>query len=198
MRVAATLAAAVLAALGTAAAVFPGPPPEPEGRTAVHIEAPPAAHTGGFGEPTCLACHIGAPLNVAGGRVTVEGLPSAYTPGEQYVLTVVLESEEMGAAGFQIGARFADGARPGASAGTLAPVDARVGVTVGPNGVAYAHQTSEGTEVDDPDVTSWTVTWTAPTGGAVAVHAAANSGNGDNSPLSDLVYTTSITLEAAH
>ncbi|NIT96817.1 MAG: hypothetical protein GWM91_15935, partial [Actinobacteria bacterium] len=32
-------------------------------------EAPPAGFTGGFGEPTCVTCHLDNPLNAYGGRV---------------------------------------------------------------------------------------------------------------------------------
>ena len=65
----------------------------------------------------------------------------------------------------------------------------------------FAHHTLEGSRVDDPARASWSLTWTAPdTGerGAVAVHAAANSGNGDDSPFGDLVYTWSGRVEGPY
>ena len=61
------------------------------GRTSVHRlypEEPPPAHTGGFGEPTCLQCHFDGALNEPGGELRVEGLPEAYMPGETYTLDV--------------------------------------------------------------------------------------------------------------
>lgn len=190
--------AAVLASAGAAAVLSgdadaraaAGPGPE----SAPHLAAPPPAHTGGFGEPTCLECHIGAPLNVPGGSLSLVGLGGAYEPGREYALTVSLVSEEMGAAGFQLSARFASGLEVGRPAGRLGAVDTRVTVTEGPDGVPYAHQTEVGSSVDDPERASWTLTWRAPAAGAVAFHLAANSANGDNSPLSDLVYATAVTL----
>ena len=192
MRVASEALAAVLAVVGTAA--FVSAPLEPAApASSTHATGPPAAHTGGFGEPTCAECHIGYPVNAPGGMVSVRGLPQAYRPGAEYRLTVMLQSEEMGAAGFELAARIAGGERAGTSAGTLRPVDSRVAVTDS-MGVAYAHQTPAGSQVTDPDLATWTVSWTAPRAGTVAVHVAANSANGDQSPLSDLVYTAESTL----
>lgn len=155
-----------------------------------HPEAPPAAHTGGFGEPSCTACHSEYDVDLPGGALTVEGLPERWSPGRSYRLTVVLESEEMGAAGFQLSLRHPDG-RP---AGTLEPGSARVGVavrTASDSAGVFAHHTLEGSAVEDPSRATWPVLWRAPAAGsgeAVVVHAAANSANGDNSPFGDLVY----------
>ena len=160
-----------------------------------HAHRPPAGHTGGFGEPTCLTCHIGAQLNDPSGRLEAEGLPESYEPGGRYVVTVVLESVEMGAAGFQLAARFTEGSARGEQAGRFEPVDHRVVVTRGPNGVAYVHQNQEGSVVSDPDVARWSFLWVAPTEGRpVTINVAANSANGDNSPLSDLIYTVEISV----
>ena len=176
--------AAVLALAGAAAAV-PAP----------NVDGPPPGHTGGFGEPTCLLCHVGADLNGYGGRVAITGLPERYEPGRAYDLTIVLEAEETAAAGFQLAARFADGPRRGESAGSLAPLDGRVAVKVGENGLVYAQHTREGIHAPDPSGSTWTLRWTAPHGGGpVALHVAANSANGDDSPLSDLVYASEVVV----
>jgi len=177
--------------LAAAALVLPGAAVSaPAVRTA---EGPPAGFSGGFGEPTCVACHTGNDLNAFGGRVTIEGLPAAYVPGRAYPLTVVLEAEETEVAGFQITARFAGGARAGGDAGRLEPLDGRVAKRDSA-GVTYAHQTAEGSKTATSDGSAWTLTWIAPVDGDVAIHLAANSGNGDNSPLSDLVYTREVLL----
>jgi len=176
--------AAALTLVGAAAAV-----------PATNIDGPPPGHTGGFGEPTCLLCHVGADLNGYGGRVTIRGLPERYEPGESYALTIVLEAEETAAAGFQLSARYNVGARRGESAGELAAPDGRVTVKVGENGLAYAQHTRQGIRTPDPDGATWTVRWTAPTrGGAVSLNVAANSANGDDSPLSDLVYAAEVVV----
>lgn len=169
----------LLSALGVvlaAAGATPGP---------VLIDGPPAGHTGASGEPTCQVCHFGAPLDAPGGRLLLQGVPDAYAPGRAYTLTLVLESELMGAAGFQIGARRPDGTQGGA----FRALDPRVAVRDSA-GLSWAQHTRAGTVVSNPDVASWSVTWIAPESGAVLFGAAANSGNGDDSPFSDLVYTT--------
>jgi hypothetical protein len=158
-----------------------------------HAAAPPVGHTGGFGEPTCLKCHTGDPVNAFGGSVRVEGFPKRYTPGRAYPLTVVLRADETAVAGFQLAARFIGGDGGEGGAGSLRTLDGRVAVTFDEHGQPYAHQTEAGAAVADPAGSSWTLEWVAPPGGGdVLLHVAANSGNGDNSPLGDLIYTAEV------
>ena len=184
MRSTAAALAAALALVGAAAAV-----------PALNTEGPPPGHTGGFYEPTCVACHEGNDVNAFGGRVSIEGLPHEYERGESYLLTVVVAADETSLAGFQLAARYGGGAGWGREAGELVPIDTRVTVTRGENGVPYAHHTREGSGTSVPDLATWSLEWIAPLeGGPVALHVAANSGNGDNSPLGDLVYTSEVTV----
>ena len=177
-----TMYAAVLVLTGTAAAV----------RAVPTAEGPPPGFTGGFGEQSCVACHVGSDINAFGGRVVVEGVPEVYEPGAEYLLTVVLEAEGTEAAGFQITSRYAGGARWGRNAGRLVPTGARVAVTDSA-GVSYVHQSRVGSETRSSDGSSWSVVWIAPSeGGPITISVAANSGNADNSPLSDLVYTAEV------
>lgn len=160
-------------------------------------EAPPPGSTGGFGERTCLECHLGNAVNAFGGRVGLDGLTQRYVPGGAYVLTVVLEADETSVAGFQLTARFADGPNGGRDAGTVAPVDERTMLTDSA-GVSYLHQSPVGSHTSDPAGSSWSVGWTAPRStDPVVFHIAANSGNGDKSPLGDLVYVIDTTIAAA-
>ncbi len=171
-----------------------GPLPGPEASDAVvppHADGPPPAHTGGFGEPTCLECHSDFGLNESGGRLTLDGPPTRYEPGRTYTISVVLESGEMVKAGFQLSARDPTGRQ----AGTFVATDPRAAVQ-SEGGVEYAHQTLTGSDADDPEVVRWRVAWTAPGGGVVHFHAAANSANGDDSPFGDLIYAVSATSEA--
>lgn len=173
------------------------PAPEGESRILLHVEAPPVGHTGGFGEPTCVTCHIGDAENAYGGSVAILGLPAEYESGGVYALNVVLRAEETTVAGFQLSARFAEGEGAGGSAGEFSPVSPRVELSVGENGVVYAHQNAAGSAAPTPDGSNWLVQWTAPESDSpVVFHVAANSGNGDNSPLSDLVYRAEVRVHA--
>lgn len=191
MKVASLSVAGVLG--GALLAVGPGAAADPSR----HPDLPPPAHTGGFGEPSCEVCHSEYIVNAPGGELLIEGLPEEWSAGAGYLLTVTLRSEEMETAGFQLSARHADGR----GAGVFEPVDERVSITEheGPAGrVWYAAQTRRGSAAPDPSVVSWRLRWIAPSGGGeVTLHAAANSGNGDNSPLGDLVYTARDLVPAA-
>lgn len=176
--------AAVLAFAGAAVAV----PGSGVARPALrHVVAPPTARTGGFGENTCLECHLEYAPDLPGGRLLLLGVPDAVTPGGTYTLTIRLESEEMGRAGFQVAARYGSGKR----AGAFRPLDGRTTVTADSvSSIPYAHHTRTGTDVADQAVASWSMEWTAPAEpGDIVFHAAANSANGDDSPLGDFVYT---------
>ena len=155
---------------------------------------PPAGHTGGFGEPTCRACHSDAGLNEPGGELTISGAPAAYEPGRTYALEVVLRRAGMLRAGFQLAARFADGPAAGAQAGDLGPGDARSGVIADTvSRVRYIEHNLAGTALVG-DAGRWQVSWTAPGnargGGAVLFNVAGNAANDDDSPLGDFIYTT--------
>jgi len=153
----------------------------------VHPDAPPPGHTGGFGEPTCQICHAEYPLDAAGIRVALMGVPQAAEGGSVHRVAVLVRAEGTVTAGFQLSTRGPDGRQ----AGRLRAVDETVTVTRGetPAGIVeFAHQTERGTGDVDRSETMWTVEWVAP-GEAVDVtwSVSGNSGNGDNSPFGDLV-----------
>lgn len=175
-------------------------PPAPARGPVPHLTGPPTGHTGGFGEPTCHECHSEFDLDL-GGELVLEGLPDTYEPGATYTVSLILRSSEMAAAGFQAAFRFASGDARGRPAGEVHAMDGRV--TVQPDsltGDPYVQHTVPGGVPASPDETLWTFQWTAPadaSAGAVALHAAANSANGDNSPLGDLIYVASTILSPA-
>lgn len=172
----ATLAAgAALCALTPAAAAY---------RT-----GPPVAHTGGFGEPTCAACHFqGGGAGERGSALTIH-VPTSYEPGARYDLRVTLNDPAAAAAGFQLTARFADGETAGAQAGSLAAPDSSVQVMAAENGIAYASHTAAGTRPPKDGVASWRVRWMAPVeGGRVVFHAAGNAANDDDSEFGDRIH----------
>src|SRR5690606_31019252 len=106
-------------------------------------DRPPPAHTGGFGEPLCTACHFQADANTGTGSIIVTGVPAAYTPDSTYTLAISVVQAYLMAGGFQMSARLADGTQ----AGSLAPAPddrARAAVTVH-DGVQYMHHLYDGT-----------------------------------------------------
>jgi hypothetical protein len=140
-----------------------------------------------------VVCHVGNDENAFGGEVRIVGLPEEYTPGAEILLTVVLSAAETEVAGFQVAARFSEGGIAGLNAGALSPIDDRSAISDS-SGVAYIHQSRTGATTLDDSGSSWSFTWIAPESGLpVVLHAAANSGNGDNSPLGDLVFTHTAT-----
>ncbi len=161
-----------------------------------HRDGPPPAHTGGFGEPTCQACHVGTPLNDPASTLVVDGLDPVYRAGVTYRVTIrMLGDIDTRRAGFQAAFRWAGGAAMGTSAGTLTPLDATVGLSTDSTGrVIYVQHTRQGTEAPQ-GTREWRFEWTAPrAAGTILLHVAANAANGDDSPLDDLIYTAATRL----
>ena len=159
-----------------------------------NADGPPPAHTGGFGEPTCLACHFDGALNEPGGGLTVQGLPAHYTPGRVYALALTVARPRMRQGGFQLSARFAEGPAAGRQAGAFAVSGTGVAMDV-QEGIAYVrHTRPEASDV--PDSARWTFDWKAPeaAAGPVVFHAAANAADGDASPFGDFIYAREIVL----
>jgi hypothetical protein len=161
-----------------------------------YADGAPAGFSGGFGEQSCHACHFEHELNVAPGRVTIDGIPGRFRAGARYPLTVTVTRPGLAAAGFQLTARIEDG---GAQGGSLAPSegeDARVAVAV-QGGIQYASQRHAGTAPVAPDAARWTLTWTAPeTDSKVVFHVAANAADADGSADGDYVYTAALETRA--
>jgi hypothetical protein len=86
-----------------------------------------------------------------------------------------------------------------APAGRVHALDEFVEVARDPDtGVEYIQHTRAGAELVD-GVGQWVFDWVAPDEDvAVVLHIAANSANGDDSPLEDLIYQTSVELRPRH
>jgi len=153
-------------------------------------DGPPTAHTGGFGEPTCLHCHTGEALNTPGGQLHIDGLPERWRPGGVYRIEVVMRRDSLARAGFELSARFEDGSM----AGMLTTGDSlRVTVTRDSvSGMPYAHHTRAGTRGWSGEA-RWPVLWAAPSAGrgVVMLHVASVASNDDDSNLGDFVFATS-------
>ncbi|WP_372638537.1 choice-of-anchor V domain-containing protein [Fodinibius sp.] len=151
------------------------------------------AFTGGFGEQTCRSCHFDYDLNPGEGRLSVSGVPGRITGGETLELRIRLEREELGRAGFQLSARYAEGKQAGSF--EIGDNDRMMFSKAAPDSVEYLQHSSRGSEPLREQETSWTVTWRAPQSlaGPVTFHVAANAANGDQSEFGDFIYTEEIT-----
>jgi len=181
------------AAVGAAAATSRGAS-HSEDLASNHLlrDGPPAAHTGGFGEPTCHVCHSFYDLNEGPGRLELMGLPAEYEPGRTYPIELALHHDGLRVGGFELAVRYADGQRAGKQAGTLEPADSGTAVTDS-LGVQYLHHVRSGTSAAERGSIVWRFAWTAPDQpGAVRFDIAANASDNDNSELGDYVYVRSV------
>lgn len=163
-----------------------------------YADGPPPGHTGGFGEPTCRACHFDNPLDAPGGELALSAVPGEWRPGESYRIRIELRRPSMKRAGFQLSARYAAGERAGEGAGRLFPADGRSRVADSA-GIDYASHTPEGTAVAVADSAAWEVGWRAPDDALARVvfHVAANAANGDDSEFGDHILTACAVARAA-
>jgi hypothetical protein len=155
------------------------------GARAAHDARPPVAHTGGFGEPTCVECHFESSPRT-GDALSLDGMPERYDPGSAYALTIAISDTAARAGGFQLAARVAAGPYAGAPAGTLCTANPRVAVeTDTATGIQYASHAGAA----PADSLRWEVMWRAPEQdvGPIVVHVAANAANDDDSPLGDVI-----------
>ena len=163
------------------------------------VTGPDPGRTGGFGEMTCHECHWDNRINEPCGRLALLGIPTIYTPGERYLITVDLTHPELVLGGFQLAARFDGESSAGVNAGvlhSLSELTARVFDDAGQ--VTYVQHTEAGATAANSGAARWTVEWTAPTaGGAIIFHAAGNASNGDASVLGDFIYTTTSSTDDA-
>lgn len=155
-------------------------------------DRPPAGRTGAPNESNCTVCHIGT-LNAGPGKVEIEGIPSAYTAGQEFTLTVRVSHPDRSRWGFQITALDSQN-RP---AGTMSAIDttqtAVVNGTGNLQGRTYVEHRSAGTFPGQRNGASWQVRWTAPSTdvGRVTFYAAGNAANANNESSGDSIYTTS-------
>jgi hypothetical protein len=162
-----------------------------------HVDGPPTATTGGFGEETCRMCHFDYELNDPAGSLRLEGLPGSYVPGEAYLLTLRLSHPALERGGFELAARFAAGESAGQQAGSFEAVGNDVEIVPGTSGaVQFARQTRAGTSPRSKGVIAWSLRWQAPTDarGPITFNVAANAANFDDSPLGDFPYATAVTV----
>ncbi|PAU94756.1 hypothetical protein CK503_04590 [Aliifodinibius salipaludis] len=146
------------------------------------------AFTGGFGEETCRSCHFDYDLNPDGGSIVVSGIPTELSAGESIEISITVEREDIGAAGFQLSARYEDGTQAGQF---FVEGDDRLMFSNDvPDSLQYVQHSSKGTSPSGENKNSWAIRWQAPdsTKGPVIFNIAANAGNGDQSEFGDYIY----------
>lgn len=163
----------------------------------LYLDLPPPAHTGGFGEPTCHVCHSDLPLNAPGGTLELLGVPSGYSPGHNYTLTILLSKQEMMRGGFQLSARFLNGKNAGKQAGAFSGLNDKIKLIPESN-LLYLHHSVEGAELTAPDSVRWDFEWNSPENDSstVVFHIAANAANWNDSESGDYIYTLTKTTKA--
>jgi len=171
------------------------------GTVIAHLDGPPPATAGGFGDDTCYTCHFDSALNDATGSLNLEGIPKNYMPGVEYLIQIVLARPEIARGGFEAAVRFADGPNAGQQAGSLESGDRRVEVVTGINRpVQFARQTEQGSLIESDGRASWSIRWRAPenSAGPIVFNVAANAANYDESSFGDFIYTRETLSRAPH
>src|SRR6516162_1981359 len=178
-----------------------------------HVLGPDPGVNGIFGlAQTCnqAGCHDSFALNLTNGSVAVTGLPSSWSPGQTYALSVTIKGPAtQHIYGFQLSA-VVDATNQ--QAGTLAKVTGNNAVQVicGPStgtfsGTGYpcgapgAIQYAEHANANVVNST-YLVNWTAPANasvGTVRFNVAGNAANGDGFPTGDYIYTQVYKVAAA-
>lgn len=162
-------------------------------------ENPPPAHTGGFGEPSCHACHFDGEINEGEGSLRLLGLTEKYTVGTSHTIEILLAQEDMERAGLQLSARYADGSKAGAQAGRFVLIDDKLAIDTEDH-IQYVHHTRLGTDLSDRGKVKWAFRWEAPEtlddGEIVVFHLAANASNGDDSEFGDFIYLEEVEVKA--
>ena len=159
-------------------------------------DGPPLAHTGGFGEPTCSACHGGRDVNTGSGTVGIDGFPSSYRTDSTYTIVVSIVQADMVLSGFELAIRDS----LGNGLGTLGTMNPAVVVSTSEAGVEYAHHSRQGSTHAYPDSARWSLRWTAPgyAAGPAVLNLALNAANGDNSEFGDDIYVSEQVTHPAH
>ncbi len=158
------------------------------------LDGPPLAHTGGFGEPTCQACHFDGALNDPSGSLQIRGLPEQYRSGETYTIEVLLVKPGVKQAGFQASLRES---ATGNQAGTWIDPSEGTKMQTDDDGILYVMHTRAGAAFVQGDTARWQLAWRAPEHASdqVILHIAGNAADGDESPFGDAIYTTSFILD---
>ena len=138
-------------------------------------------------------CHFDLPVNTGAGNIAISGLPSEWSPGVAYTLTVTITDSNAQLFGFQMTAVDSNGAQ----AGNFTAGDSKSRVMTGNAGGNILQHIQH--SFANPS-NSFPVLWTAPatsSTGSVRFNAAGNAANGLNNSSGDFIYSTEATVSAA-
>lgn len=165
-----------------------------ENRVGAFSTGPDPGFTGAPGESTCTACHGGGP---AGGVLTIEGLPTSYTAGQQITVTVRLNHPGRPRYGFELTALGPGGTSVGTIELTEPNRTQLKQSFPSPPQRIYIEHTLNGTAPSSGQGL-WTFRWTAPatSTGTVTFYAAGNSANNDGNTSGDTILTATASIQA--
>jgi hypothetical protein len=152
----------------------------------ISLTGPLPAHTGGFGEPSCHACHFDYVVNEGDVRVTFDSLPANFEPERSYRLQLRVQHPELKRGGFQLSARFDDGT----PAGSFVIPDTSLLRVQRAKSVDYLSHTMKGSDQLVGDTAVWNFEWVAPAASRrVVFNLAVNVADQDASQFGDRIYT---------
>jgi hypothetical protein len=156
-----------------------------------HSAGPSPGYTGAPGEFTCRQCHSTNPLNDGVGTLTIEGVPTNYSPGASYTITVRLQHPDRRRWGFQLTA-LTGALDPG---GSFTITDATHTQIKTDEGRSYVEHRTAGTYAGTANGASWSVRWTAPAvdSGPIDFYACGNAANNNGASTGDNIYSTFVT-----
>lgn len=158
------------------------------GKEIVYPEHLTGAFTGGFGEETCRSCHFDYELNPEGGTLSISRISNKIWAGKTIEIKIMVERKELGAAGFQLSARYEDGSQAGRF---MIEGNERIMFSNSvPDSLQYVQHSAEGTKPSDKNKNSWIVQWQAPEKAQrnVIFNIASNAANGDQSEFGDFIF----------
>jgi uncharacterized protein (TIGR03437 family) len=157
-----------------------------------YSSGPPDSVSGAPGENTCAMCHGGQP-NSGKGSLSIQFPGDFYVPNQTYRIKVIVADPTMVRWGFELTARSEKST--GSQAGSFASVD---GMTqrITKDALQWIEHTLAGTRLGTRQSATFEFDWTAPsaTAGAVVLYAAGIAGDGKDTGVGDLVYSTTLRI----
>jgi len=153
---------------------------------------PDPALTGAPGQGTCFTCHSGG-LNDLQGIIQLYNVPSAYTPGQEYILLAAVAGLSGSRWGFELTALNGGNSMAGSFSDSSNAVAEQTSL-----GITYVSQTTmEGFDGTYSDSTGafWVFKWTAPPQGTgpVTFYGAGVAADKDGTAnAGDFTYTTTV------